>query len=259
MESSSLSSILCLPVRHMSIDIKAALSKAGIAAKFGASFVEVYMSPAFGARSKSEIDLLVFTCLIEAGAVDPDAPVYDIARALNIPPARVRNLILNWQLRSMPAQGDLRGAIVAALKKTRFSGDGKQLTFGIESPLLKEEITARLKRKGVFTDASFSKELVKLPVDAFVEFLDDIVDVDTKKEVKNTLVKDKQLPDKSFKALAKGVLGKLGEKFAGEVGKDVMGELAKPFAEKAGGFVTGLLTGDAKGATKGITKEDFAV
>ena len=42
-----------------------------------------------------------------------------------------------------------------------------------------------------------SKELVKLPVEAFVEFLDDIVDDDTKKQVKTTLVEDKQLPDKS--------------------------------------------------------------
>jgi len=35
-----------------------------------------------------------------------------------------------------------------------------------------------------------------------------------------TLVKDKQLPNKSFKALATGVFGKLGEKVAGEVGKE---------------------------------------
>lgn len=235
------------------------LSKPGITSKFGEMFVEAYISPAFGARSKSEIDLLVFTCLIDAGAIDPDAPIYDIARALNIPPARVRNLILNWQLRSTSQQNDLRDVIVAALKKTRFSGDGKQLTFGVESPLLKEEITARLKRKGVFTDASFSKELVKLPVEAFVEFLDDIVDDETKKQVKTTLVKDKQLPNKSFKALAAGVLGKLGEKVAGEVGEELAGELVASVGEKAIGFLTGLLTGDPKGATKGITKEDFLV
>jgi hypothetical protein len=247
----------------MAIDIKSALSKSGRAAKFSSAFIEAYMSPAFGARSKSEIDLLVFKCLIEANAIDPNAPVYDIARAFNIPPTRVRNLILNWQLRSTPPQGDLRDAIVAALRKTRFSGDGKLLTFGVESPLLKEEITARLKRQGVFTDASFSKELVKMPVEAFVEFIDDLVDDDTKKQVKNALVKDKQLPDRSFKALAAGVLGKLGEKVAGEVGKELAGELVgsvgKPAAEKAVGFVVGLLTGDAKNATRGITKDDFAV
>jgi hypothetical protein len=201
----------------MAIDIKT-LSKSGNAAKFANAFVTAYISPAFGARSKAEIDLLVFSCLIEAGAIDPEAPEYDIARALNITPARVRNLILNWQLRSTPSQNDLRGAIVEALKKTRFSNDGKLLTFGVESPLLKEEITARLKRKGVFPDASFSKELVKLPADAFVEFLDEIVDDETKEQVKATLVKDKQIPDVSFKALARGVLVTLGKKAAGEIG-----------------------------------------
>lgn len=247
----------------MALDIKAALSKPAIAAKFGASFVESYLTPAFGARSKSEIDLLVFGGLIDAKIIDPGTPVYDIARALNITPARVRTLLLNWQLRATPAQSDLRDMIVAALKKTRFSSDGKLLTFGIENPLLKEDITARLKRKGVFTDASFSKELVKLPVEAFVEFLDDVVDDDTKKQVKTTLVKDKQLPDKSFKALATGVLGKLGEKVAGEAGKEfageVVGNIAKPAAEKAVGFVMGLLSGDAKSATKAITRDDFPV
>ena len=221
----------------MALDIKAALSKPADAAKFTIPFVTGYMSPAFGARSKAEIDLLVFACLIAAGAIDPQMPEYDIARALNITPARVRNLILNWQLRSIPQDGDLRGAIVEALKKTRFSADGKLLTFGVESPLLKEEIIARLKRKGVFPDASFSKELVKLPVDAFVEFLDEIVDDATKRQVRDTLVKDKQIKDKSVKGLAIGVLTTLGEKFAGEVGKDVMGDLAKPIAEKATGII----------------------
>ena len=76
-----------------------------------------------------------------------------------------------------------------------------------------------------------------------------------------TLVKDKQLPDTSFKALAVGVLAKLGEKVAGEAGKELAGEIAgkvaKPAAEKVVGFLTGLLTGDAKGATRHISKDDF--
>jgi len=245
----------------MTADLKAALLKPASATRFSTSFIEGYLSPAFGARSKSEVDLLVFGSLIEAGVIDPQAPLYDLARALNITPTRARNLILNWQLRTTPRDGDLRQAIVAALKKTRFSKDGTLLTFGVESPLLKEEITARLKRKGVFPDASFSRELVKLPVDAFVAFLDEIVDEDTKKQVRTTLIKDKQLPDTSFKALATGVLAKLGEKVAGEVGKEfageVAGKVAKPAADKAIGFLTGLLTGDAKAATKNIVKDDF--
>jgi hypothetical protein len=156
----------------MAIDIGAALAKSANAIKFSDRFVSGYTPPAFGARSKAEIDLLVFICLIEARAIDPEAPVYDIARALNITPTRVRSLIFNWQLRTTSKENDLRPDLVAALKKTRFSSDGTFLTFGVESPLLKEEIIARLKRKGVFSDASFAKEIVRLPVDAFVEFLE---------------------------------------------------------------------------------------
>jgi hypothetical protein len=204
---------------------------------------------------------MVFTCLIEARAIDPEAPVYDISRALNITPTRVRNLIFNWQLRTTSKENDLRPDLVTALKKTRFSSDGTLLTFGVESPLLKEEIIARLKRKGIFSDVSFAKEIVRLPVNAFVEFLDEIVDEGTKKNVREVLVKDKQLPDTSFKALATGVLSKLGEKVAGKAGEaiggELVGEIGKPVAKKAASFISGLLSGDAKGATRGIAKDDF--
>jgi hypothetical protein len=80
----------------------------------------------------------------------PETPIYDLARPLNITAARVRNLILNWQLRTAAAITDLSARLVAALQKTRFSKDETLLTFGTENPLLKEAIVARLKRKGIF-------------------------------------------------------------------------------------------------------------
>jgi hypothetical protein len=246
----------------MTVDVRAAITKHTAAIKFASSFIDGYLTPAFGARSKSEVDLLVFGCLVESGAVDPATPTYDLSRALNITPARMRSLIFNWQLRSANKEGDLKHAIVDALKKTRYSKDGTLLSFGVESPLLREDIVARLKRKGNFPDASFSKQLVRLPVEAFVEFLDEVLDDDLKKQVLTTLVKDKQLPDTTFKALATGVLARLGEKVAGEVGKDVagaiVGKAAKPLATKGIGFLMGLLAGDARAATSNITKEDFS-
>ena len=222
------------------------------AATFARSFLEGYLAPAFGARSKSEIDLLVFSCLIDAKVINPDGPLYDIARGLNITPARARSLLINWQLRFVPS-GDMRPAIISALRKTRYSADGSLMTFGVENPLLKEDITARLRASGIFADASFSKELVRMPVDAFVDFLDTLVDDETKRAVKAVLVKDKQLPDRSFKALAAGVLRKLGERIAGEPG----GALARGAIDKASSFIGGLLSGDAKGATKYIVAGDY--
>jgi hypothetical protein len=145
--------------------------------------------------------------LEDAGALNATAPTYDIARAFNNSPARVRTLVFNWQLRATGQGFDLKAALMEALAKTRFAKDSEYLTFGIESPLLREEIIARLKAKCVFVDATFARDIVRLRVDAFVEFIDDLVDPATKKAFKQKLVKDKQLADKSFTAVAKGRAG----------------------------------------------------
>jgi hypothetical protein len=50
-------------------------------------------------------------------------------------------------------------------------------------------------------------------------------------------VKDKQIPDTSFKALATGLLVALGKKAAGEAGGALADKLAKPAAEKAASFL----------------------
>ena len=76
-------------------DIRTSILKPAASAAFATMFVDGYLTPAFGARTKSEIDLLVLKCLIAAGTLDPAAPVYDLARALNLTPTRVRSLILN--------------------------------------------------------------------------------------------------------------------------------------------------------------------
>lgn len=228
----------------MAFDIRAALQDPIKAQAFAEHFADGYLAPAFGARSKTEIDLLVFTALIRAGAIDPTGAIYDLARSLNVTPAKVRSLLLNWQLRDPQWRDDLGGRLREALQRTRFSKDGTLLTFGIESPLLKEDVVARLKAKGVFADASFSRDIVRMPVEAFVEFLDDLIDPGTKREFVARLTKDKQLKDKSFKAIASGVLGKLGEKVADEVGKEVAADIvgaAAPVAKEFGAFLFGLL------------------
>lgn len=247
-------------------DLLEEIGKPEAGTAFAKAFVGKYLTPAFGARSKSEVDLLVFASLIEAGVINPAAPIYDIARSLNLTPARVRALVFNWQLRSTAEGFDLRATLVGALRQTRFAKDGTFLTFGVESPLLHEEIVARLKKKGVFADATFAREIVRLPVDAFVEFLDDLIVDATKSEIKKILIEDKQLPDRSFKALATGVLSKLGEKIAGKAGEAVAGaivdsaseSLIKPAAERMGGFLLGLLSGDARAAAEHLRADDIA-
>ena len=139
------------------------------------------------------------------------------------------------------------------------------LTFGIENPLLREEVEARLKRNGVFADASFSREIVRLPVDAFFEFVDKLVDEKITRDLGKRLVEEHQIPDMSFRALVAGVLCKLGEKIAGKAGEVLAGELFETAgSEVLGGathrlgiFLSSLFRGDASGAAGAVQRSEI--
>ena len=230
------------------------LEKTGGAKLFSKKFVEGFARPSFGAISKTEVDNLVFALLIEIGALDPKSQAYEIARDLNVTPAKARNLLFQWQLRSMGDGTALKDDLIAALRTVRFAKEGNLLVFGIESPLLREELRSRLKRMGVYADASFSAEIVRLSVKHFVEFLDAFLDQKTKKAMHRALIKDGQIKDKSFKAVAFRILKGVAKKAAGEVGD----ELTDLFGEA----VRGLVSGDAdgvKGAVDGIDLDDEAL
>ena len=172
------------------------------AKKFCEKFIEAYTIPAFGAISKTEIDNVVFGLLIKSESINPNLQVYEIARKLNITPTKTRNLLFQWQLRNSNDEKILEEGLAEALKSVRFGKDGSFLVFGMESPILREEFRSRLKNLGVFADASFSSEIVRLKVEHFVEFLDGFLKPETRKKMREALVKDGQVKDPSFKASA---------------------------------------------------------
>jgi hypothetical protein len=42
-----------------------------------------------------------------------------------------------------------------------------------------------------------------------------------------------------------------------QIAGEMLGKAAKPAAEKAVAFLSGILTGDVKGATRNISKDDY--
>src|SRR5262249_48459827 len=105
-------------------------------------------------------------------------------------------------------------------------------------------------KRNIYADTSFAKEIVRLPVDSFVEFLDEIVAPTQKKEITESLVRYKLVPDKSFKGVVKGVVKKVVEKVADKAG----GELTEIAIDRLTDFVRGLVGNDASAMTGALDK-----
>lgn len=186
-------------------DLLQKLRQETTAGAFGKAFANGYLATAFGSLPKSELDLLVFDCLVAAKLVDPDGPVYDTARVLKVTPAKARSLIFQHQLRHAN-DSELDEKVLKTLAEARFSIDDKRLSFGVESPLVRSVIEARLKQKRIFTDVSLSGEILRVPVNQLGDFVTAFLG-DAKSEAKAAALRKKlgkAAKDKDFVDLLNG-------------------------------------------------------
>jgi hypothetical protein len=168
---------------------------------------------------KSEIDLLVFRLLIEAGIIDADGSIFAIARALNITPAKARSMLFQFQLRYLDEAAADR-AVVASLVAARFSVDERRLSFGIESPLARATVDSRLKSAGIYADISLSGDILRVPLDQFDLFVTMLIGADRAKELERALKKDGHLKQGSLAAWLKKYGGAAATGALGAAGKE---------------------------------------
>ena len=154
-------------------------------------FFEFYTTPAFRARSKSEIDLKVFELLGKCGWIDDD--YYNVSRKLKITPTRAKNLILNAKLRaeSQLNTEEMYNHFWEKIKELGYKTDSKNnsiIIFSLPDMLLREYLKFKLRSVGKIWDSSFNSELVRVSVD---DFLDIVSDADLKRKIKRQDVRNK--------------------------------------------------------------------
>jgi hypothetical protein len=193
----------------------AQLSDPAIGAQFAKGFAARYFAPALGALPKSEVDQLVFDSLVEIGLIDPDGAIFAMARALNVTPAKARGLLFQHQLRQPLDAAALNAQILKAIGNARFSVDDKRLSFGIESPLVRAAVQARMKQVGIFSDISLSGEILRVPLDQVGDFLAAFLTDEDVDRIAKALKKEGKLPKGWFI----DHLNKLGGEAANEAGK----------------------------------------
>ena len=217
--------------------LKGRLRDPEVGAAFAAAFADGYFAVAFAATPKSEIDQLVFDALVKVKIIDANGPIYTIARTLKITPAKARSLLFQHQLRN--DDGDLDEAVLRTLSQTKFSVDDKRLSFGVESPLIRSVIDARLKAHGVFSDISLSGEILRIPTNQLGTFIGAFMTVERagalRKKLKH-VTNDKGVVD-ALNAFGKAVADDLAKDATKAVAQSAIVSLLNWIANAASGGV----------------------
>ena len=219
-------------------ELKARFEDDMTAAEFARGFAERYFNPAFSALPKSEIDLLVFGLLVRGGFIDLDGPIYRTARVLNITPTKAKSLIFQHQLRHVTDE-ETDHAVLDALGRAKYWKDGSKLCFGIESPLVRAAIAARMREQGVFSEVSLSGDILKVDPGHFGEFLVGFLPESTAKTLTKRLRKDGSLDENGLRAAIQTAATKFAKDVVNDSAKDAvkgqLGELTGALARSVGG------------------------
>lgn len=204
------------------------------------TFAAAALDTAFGRLGKSEADIVLFGAMFEAGVIGGSD--YAMSRALNVPTARVRTLRHHHQLRAGLDDETLSRDILALLAEAKFSTDNKQLRFGIESPLHRALVEARLKERGVFADIALTGQVLRVPLAHVGDLLSAFFTPVEAKRLADRLRKEGLLEKQDLAAalgqIARGVARKGGEEVASRGWKAAMDMLVD--AAKGGGGADGL-------------------
>lgn len=196
------------------------------------TFLEHYMSPAFGALPKAEVDLLVLQLLEDLGAVSPQPSVYELVSKLRVTRTKARSLIYSRELRSStPAQLDQR--VRALLQRPLIQKAGEVFVLEVENPLVADHLRAQVQALGYVADGSFSPSVVKLSLDAISALMESQLSKEQQAAVKEVLVAA-GAPDTSVRGVIKASLKKLATKLASDTGEALMEQASaylKPLLE----------------------------
>jgi hypothetical protein len=142
--------------------------------KFMKVFGTEYFSRPFGTTPKSELDLLVFRALIAAEQLDPNGPIFSIASALQITPAKARSLQMQYFLRANVTDSELSTMLAEVFEKTRPTIEKNDVRFGLEQTYLRAALEAKIKEQNIYADVS--GEVLRIPKEHFGEAMAALLD-----------------------------------------------------------------------------------
>ena len=189
-----------------------------------AQLLERYLSPAFAALPKNEVELLVLDALEQVGAISADPQLYELVSKLKVTRPKARRLIYDRELRHS-SSADLDAKVKALLKRPLLQKQGELFVLEVENPLVSDHLRDKLQQLGYVCDGSFSPSLIKLGLEAITALIADLLRADEQEQVRLALVAA-GAPDGSFRGVLKATLKKVASKVAADSGEALMDKAA---------------------------------
>lgn len=182
--------------------------------------LENYMTPAFGALPKNEVELIILNALETLGATDSEPELYELVSKLKVTRSKARGLIYDRELRRS-SEKELDQKVINLLKRPLIQKDGDLYVLEVENPLVSDHLRSRVKKLGYVSDGSFSPSIVKLGLDAVSSIIESYLTEDQRNDIKAVLI-TAGAPDTSFRGVIKATLKKVAKKVASDTGEALM-------------------------------------
>ena len=189
-----------------------------------AQLLERYLTPAFAALPKNEVELLVLDALEQVGAISADPQLYELVSKLKVTRPKARRLIYDRELRHS-SSADLDAKVKALLKRPLLQKQGELFVLEVENPLVSDHLRDKVQQLGYVSDGSFSPSLIKLGLEAISALIADLLSAAEQEQVRLALVAA-DAPDGSFKGVLKATLKKVASKVAADSGEALMDKAA---------------------------------
>lgn len=189
-----------------------------------AQLLERYLTPAFAALPKNEVELLVLDALEQVGAISADPQLYELVSKLKVTRAKARRLIYDRELRHSSST-DLDAKVKALLKRPLLQKQGELFVLEVENPLVSDHLRAKVQQLGYVSDGSFSPSLIKLGLEAITALIAALLSAGEQEQVRLALVAA-GAPDGSLKGVLKATLKKVASKVAADSGEALMDKAA---------------------------------
>ena len=189
-----------------------------------AQLLERYLTPAFAALPKNEVELLVLDALEQVGAISADPQLYELVSKLKVTRPKARRLIYDRELRHS-SSADLDAKVKALLKRPLLQKQGELFVLEVENPLVSDHLRDKVQQLGYVSDGSFSPSLIKLGLEAITALIADLLSADEQEQVRLALIAA-GAPDGSFRGVLKATLKKVASKVAADSGEALMDKAA---------------------------------